>query len=1552
MKKIIYSLFFAFAFFQITSNTAKAQGLPDVAVDLFCETFDTIPELWKMTRSNVPASRPDSFRLDTIVTKDGSYGAASDTSGDRNDSYLTSPLIDVVGFTSVGVSFDHICYVDQFDDAVVEYSFDKGVTWTRLPDEVVNLGNATDVYNGQSVYDFGQGDYKFCKASRAVKWLLVPVDDTTRVWGANTDAWVTENFDLSVLIATNPTPVDSIQLRFGLIDDPASSPGRSGTHRWIIDNFCVRGADCELVPPTVELKDPPRDYVKRYEGRVYQTPPYTFDAKILDNKGVDTAYAVVEIRRDTAVFPAQGEWKFITIDTIPGIRFPGNNFEFVVPRLLPRGDSIQLGDSVWWKIEAVDKSDCRNMTQDPPEGLSKFLVINNLPKSCGTQPIFDYPYYETFEATGFVTGRSGILANDWLNIKGDFHDWWVNSGITQTEKTGPSDSYPPGGKYLYVESTNFVDSTAFMLSPCIDLSSDRLVNGLVRFYLNMNTNSITDSVRVDLFDPTPTQNFPFGRFRDDIIPPVTGNKGDNWIPFEFSTFPFRNTVTQLRFRGTPGTNSGFGDMALDSFKIVPAPLIDLRLNPVTLTPYSPEGVKDTVTVNVQNLGVADATAATFGFRVELDDGTIIPGSSESWTGVLKPGESMDIKLKTLTYDNPFGEFSLITWLTFAGDNSNSNDTTFTRSLGLANKIGKYSDNFDGEVLWNTLAEDDTLKNKWELGTPEFDATYSAYSPPNAWDIMLIRPYTGTGVTVSLLSPFMDFGSHDSTIMSFLNNRDIDTTKDGVWIEYSFDRGISWARVTALKDPLQKRWYNSTLSEAGLGGTPVFADRSNCYEHNWSGWLESEVLLPDTFDRQKEVLFRFNFFAADDDDGNDGLSMDNFLVYDPTLLDLEPQHYFGPNSRCALLKEQRISTVIKNRGLDAVNSFEIQYKVTHIPTNTVETKTDVINRTILTRDTLHVISDSKFDMFRYGDYEVEITTILPNDGCLDNNTMTRLVENVEGCSLRFQIKTASNRIYTRQPCDSMVWEFNYTSGDRDYRISKAYNDAEHTIGTAPGFVINDLFVCIKDDSQVEFRLNDEDDLVSRYSFIAFNGENDTVVRGDVRGGNRSPKQDFKWNCPPERSVTPVAILLNGERPEIPKAQEYDIDAIILNNGLDSLDSVRVTLIIDTNPPVLIETNNFTFVPNDISYNRRASVYLGKHFLAPGTRTLRVITSLPNGQVDLLKGDDTLTRIVTFLDTIVIDTSFKDTLPRNPLDTFNITRFGFCEGFEDTITPLWVGLSTNAYKQRVVSFERGSPSTPNISSAFAGSNAWVTNLDGDHPNIDTSSVISPYYYLKKDSCYQLSFWHNYHITDSIHDGGQVQISYDDGDSWETLGTHEGDTVKDGQQGWYNRKHILSIKDNTQNAGWSGVSNGWTLARNTLPPLDNDQHVTFRWRFQSDGSFTSDGWAIDEVCIGTVNTLDCFPVGVREIAFDKSKLYLGQNIPNPADYTTSIPYFLPKSGEVEFVVVNLLGQPVYYEKGNKPYGNGVLELDVSNLSKGVYYYWMMFGGERVTNKMVIAK
>ena len=1578
MKKILFPLVLLVVL--LVGNIEKVNAQPPFII--FEEYFeDPNPLNWAVSRSSFPLNRPNAPYAERLVTSENSLGASADTTGPDTRSFLETPDFKINLYTSYNLSFNQICYVEGLEDARVEYSFDGGATWDSIP---------SAPYIGSSTYFFNfANEHKFSKISRPTLWQAGRNDF---IWGPKSKAWIREDFSLDGLINARPAGTDSMRIRLGLYDDPSSQLGRAGTHIWYVDNLVVIGGDCDLIPPAMVLKDPPDNYPARYEGRVYLNGPWLFDATVTDNRGqIDTTYIVYEVTR---LDPLSGVYTSRVIDTIGMDRFAGSNFKGKIDILVANsnGFSISPGDSVFWKVESRDGSACGNLTQDPRSGRSAFEVRPDLPKSCKTQPIYQFPYYEDFDSLIYQTTNKNVIGlpdADWENVTGDFHQWWTQAGpSSDTGQFRILGDYPGGGKYLYVESDriqggSYKDSSAFLLSPCFDFTD--LANGKVHFYLNMNTAGIEDSINVDIFDPTPTPLFPNGRFKKNVIPVVKGNKGANWLPFEFSTFPYKNFITQIRFAGNPGRDDGLGDMALDSFKVIPSALIDLRLNEVLLGPFIPSGndlgggiFQDVVEINVQNLGIADVSTFTMDFEIIQKGNVVFSGNQETWAGTpLIPGENRNIKFNALSnsYPVPLGKYSIKAWLSYVNDAVVSNDTSFANSRGLAYMNGKkYMDDFDGDTLWNVFLEDDSLNNQWELGTPNYDFTNSAYTIPNSWDILLNRSYTGTGKTVRLLSPFMNFSQVDDGIMSFINNRDINIFKDGMFVEYSLDRGLTWDSVVSTLDPGKLKWYNSTLSAGGFGGNPVFAGITYCVGNTWRGFLESELQLPPIFNFKPEVLFRFSFFAETGGFGNDGISIDNFLIYDPEPLDLQVQHFLSPNSMCALTTNEKIKTVIKNRGLTTVNSFTMEYTLTHTASGAPPiVKTEVINRTIAHRDTIHVTSVPTFDMFAYGDFDIQVKAILPGDQCFENDAITTLVENVEGCSLQFYIET-SGKPNQQLPCDSSVWKFDYTSGGRSYQVSGAFNnnDPRYRIGFSPSKdTIRDLFVCMKSDAKVKFNLDDKDSLIDSYSFIAYNGKEDIILYREVLGGPDSPIQRFDWICPPQRSASPIAIHLDGDKVQLPLNKDYFIDVDILNNGLDSLDSLDLYFKVDNLTPV------FRKVRYDpvLKYREFKKFPVGFFPLASGVHQLCAWTDKPNNQGDLLPSDDTLCITFTVIDTLAFNS--RGIAGGNNI----ISDTLLCNDFDDQNEISWVSANPYSLNQLNPLFEKGTPTSPVINAAFSGADVWATKLDTSYGNLAEGMIMSPFFYIKADSCYKVSFMHNYFITDSLHDGGTVRYLTEDYTNlnadysdkiWQPLGALVlddttrfsnppvirkdtviviGDTIFADQKNWYNTRHILSIPDNSKNMGWTGDSRGWKLAESILRPTST-YYSALMWRFESDGSKVSDGWAIDDFCITKLPETRCYPLAIPEINFNKASIYLGQNIPNPAAYSTVIPYYLPASGNVTFEVINLLGQPVFSESFTKPRGDGILEVDLSNMSKGVYYYTMTFQGKRVTNKMVVAQ
>ncbi len=82
------------------------------------------------------------------------------------------------------------------------------------------------------------------------------------------------------------------------------------------------------------------------------------------------------------------------------------------------------------------------------------------------------------------------------------------------------------------------------------------------------------------------------------------------------------------------------------------------------------------------------------------------------------------------------------------------------------------------------------------------------------------------------------------------------------------------------------------------------------------------------------------------------------------------------------------------------------------------------------------------------------------------------------------------------------------------------------------------------------------------------------------------------------------------------------------------------------------------------------------------------------------------------------------------------------------------------------------------------------------------------------------------------------------------------------------------------------------------------------------------------------------------------LMQNVPNPAKGTTVIGYTVPQGGRVTFGLANMVSQIMQTESYTVEAGSHQIELDVTTLAAGVYYYFVEYNGERLTRKMVVSK
>lgn len=185
---------------------------------------------------------------------------------------------------------------------------------------------------------------------------------------------------------------------------------------------------------------------------------------------------------------------------------------------------------------------------------------------------------------------------------------------------------------------------------------------------------------------------------------------------------------------------------------------------------------------------------------------------------------------------------------------------------------------------------------------------------------------------------------------------------------------------------------------------------------------------------------------------------------------------------------------------------------------------------------------------------------------------------------------------------------------------------------------------------------------------------------------------------------------------------------------------------------------------------------------------------------------------------------------------------------------------------------------LAGAHTGSRIWATRLNQYYPPNANWVLDSPQGGFAVAPEAYLSMWHKYNTQIGV-DGGNVQISTDNGTSWIVLNPEGG---------------YPSVPSALGEPGFSGNSNGWVLSRFDLNQWVN-QFVRLRFHFQSDATIDGPGWFIDDLSTsGFVNFGGKVfgTVSSTNAALDYAGVYVSNNLhwfTNPAatgDYTLYMP------------------------------------------------------------------
>jgi len=191
--------------------------------------------------------------------------------------------------------------------------------------------------------------------------------------------------------------------------------------------------------------------------------------------------------------------------------------------------------------------------------------------------------------------------------------------------------------------------------------------------------------------------------------------------------------------------------------------------------------------------------------------------------------------------------------------------------------------------------------------------------------------------------------------------------------------------------------------------------------------------------------------------------------------------------------------------------------------------------------------------------------------------------------------------------------------------------------------------------------------------------------------------------------------------------------------------------------------------------------------------------------------------------------NDTTFFSILNMAEVSLYPYIQDFENGSSGWYSEMVTGAN-----TWEAGTPSQSYISSAHSGSFAWMTGLDNDYILNEHSVLNSPCFDLTGILNPGVSFW-MYFRTENTWDGGILEVSADEGASWEKAGGM--------QPGFYNSNTNNSSPQYISTPWWSGTNNGWTKYSVVLSDYAGQENIRLRFRLTSDYLYTDEGFAIDD-------------------------------------------------------------------------------------------------------------
>ena len=201
------------------------------------------------------------------------YASSGNASATSAAIPLTAPGVDV---NYVYLDWDHICKVNQLDNASIYYSVSTGtdedgnILWA--PWSLLNFSsNSPFYYGGSNNYTGGGMSDNAYSQWQPNSIAAVP----TNAW------WRHEMIDITQFVLANGNHPSYFRLQFRVNKQSPSTSGTQNCAGWYIDNLAIRLSNCELIDPTITMQPP--FYYNTNSSFTNNVGPYTISANLFDN---------------------------------------------------------------------------------------------------------------------------------------------------------------------------------------------------------------------------------------------------------------------------------------------------------------------------------------------------------------------------------------------------------------------------------------------------------------------------------------------------------------------------------------------------------------------------------------------------------------------------------------------------------------------------------------------------------------------------------------------------------------------------------------------------------------------------------------------------------------------------------------------------------------------------------------------------------------------------------------------------------------------------------------------------------------------------------------------------------------------------------------------------------------------------------------------------------------------------------------------------------------------------------------------------------------------